>query len=214
MGDKPGVALAYNRLGIVATEYQRDYARAAALYQKSLTLFRESGERWGIAVVLGNLGSVAWYQGEYARASELFEKSLALFRELGDARNIASVLHDQGSVTLEQGHYDRATARFKESLALLKEQENKSDLAACLEGLARVAGMRGQPVPAARLWGAAEAIRASIGTPLTARERETNEGAVTAARAQLDEAAWQAAWSEGRAMALEQAIAYAAEQPG
>ena len=35
------------------------------------------------------------------------------------------------------------------------------------------------------------------------------EGRVTAARAQLDDAAWQAAWNEGRAMSPEQAVDYA-----
>ena len=34
------------------------------------------------------------------------------------------------------------------------------------------------------------------------------------ARAQLDERAWQRAWDEGRAMALERAVAYALEEPG
>ena len=38
--------------------------------------------------------------------------------------------------------------------------------------------------------------------------------ALAAARAQLDEAAWNAAWAEGRAMTLEQAVTYALEDAG
>ena len=35
---------------------------------------------------------------------------------------------------------------------------------------------------------------------------------IAAARAKLDAATWEAAWADGRAMSLEQAVAYAFEQ--
>jgi hypothetical protein len=81
-------------------------------------------------------------------------------------------------------------------------------LVVSLAGLAGVAGMQEQPVRAARLFGAAEALgeagsRPGIGHPI---EVERN---VALARAQLDEATFSAAWAAGRAMPLEQAIAEA-----
>ena len=78
--------------------------------------------------------------------------------------------------------------------------------AACLEGLAGVAGGQGQPEQAGRLFAAAEALRASLGTPLPPVERAEYACNVAAARGQRDEATWEAAWAEGRAMTLEQAI--------
>jgi non-specific serine/threonine protein kinase len=75
-----------------------------------------------------------------------------------------------------------------------------------LVGLASIAVARGQPVCAARLLGAANALRDAIGARLLVTEQEFVPGAV---RAELDEAAYAAAWAEGRAMLPEQAIEYA-----
>ena len=61
--------------------------------------------------------------------------------------------------------------------------------------------------------GAEEALREAIGLPVTQFDRVhcDYEGYLAAARSQLDETAWEAAWSEGRAMTPEQAIEYALE---
>ena len=64
----------------------------------------------------------------------------------------------------------------------------------------------------ARLAGVATALRRSLGSALPPVDREGHERYLAAARAHLDEAAWEAAWAEGRAMPLEQAIAYALEE--
>ena len=58
----------------------------------------------------------------------------------------------------------------------------------------------------------AAALREALGTPVQPVERRTFEPAVAAARASLGEEAFAAAWVEGRAMSLEQAIAYALEK--
>jgi DNA-binding NarL/FixJ family response regulator len=57
------------------------------------------------------------------------------------------------------------------------------------------------------MWGAAEALREAIGTPLPPVERATYERSIAAARAQLGEEAFAAAWQEGRTMTLEQVLA-------
>jgi DNA-binding CsgD family transcriptional regulator len=44
-------------------------------------------------------------------------------------------------------------------------------------------------------------------------ERYYYEPYITAARSQIDEASWMAAWAEGRAMTPEQAIEHALDQP-
>jgi hypothetical protein len=64
-------------------------------------------------------------------------------------------------------------------------------------------------VRAARLLAAAEALRDSLRLSLRAYEREDLEYAMTFARTHLDKEALGAAWAEGTAMTLEQAVAYA-----
>jgi len=78
-----------------------------------------------------------------------------------------------------------------------------------LEGVAGLAAAQGDARRAARLYGAAEALREVIRTPLAPFDRTEYDRYVAVARAQLDEAAFSAVWAEGRAMPLEQAIAEA-----
>src|SRR5262245_65430993 len=78
-----------------------------------------------------------------------------------------------------------------------------------LEGLAGVAVTQGLAEQGARLFGASEALRESMGWPLPPVSRADYERDVAAARAQLDEAAFAEEWAAGRALTLEQAIAEA-----
>ena len=72
-------------------------------------------------------------------------------------------------------------------------------MAYCLEGFAGLAGARGQGARAARLWGTVDALRTSIGAPLPPEPRPYYERSMAAARTLLGEAAWEAAFAEGRA---------------
>ncbi len=124
---------------------------------------------------------------------------------------VAWSLHNQGYLANHQGDDDQARACFSESLKLFQEWESMSGIGACLAGLARVANSHGQALRAARLLGAVEAICGAIGgifVPIYAAEYDRTEAAT---RAALDEQAFAAAWGEGRAMTLEQVIAYALE---
>ena len=81
-----------------------------------------------------------------------------------------------------------------------------------LEGLACVAAARGETERAARLFGASEALPEAMGAPPESGESALQEPYLAAARSQLDEASWQEAWAQGRAMTLEEAISYALEE--
>ena len=70
-----------------------DYVSAQALYEESLALRRELGDRGGMSLSLGNLGDVAVAEGNYASARALFEESLALRRALGDRRGLFMLLY-------------------------------------------------------------------------------------------------------------------------
>jgi hypothetical protein len=110
-------------------------------------------------------------------------------------------------VVLAQGDLAQAIACFVESLTLSWEESNLRDIAYCLEGLAGVASAQARPERAARLFGAAAALRELINHPLPPVSRSDYERDVAAARALIDEQFFEAAWAKGRALTLEQAIA-------
>jgi DNA-binding CsgD family transcriptional regulator/tetratricopeptide (TPR) repeat protein len=206
--NKPGIAFSLNHLGLVAV-YQGDYASAKALLEESLSLQRELEDMGGKAASLHNLGLVALYRSDYEPAKTLIEESLSLFRELGDKWAISILLNNLGLAALHQGDYERAAKFQEESLALRKELGDRGGIAECLEGLSGVAGARGEASRAVRLWAAAEAVRKEIGAPPPPGHRSLYETYLTAARFQLDDAAFAEAWAEGKDMTQEAAVDYA-----
>ncbi|MDQ5853342.1 MAG: tetratricopeptide repeat protein, partial [Chloroflexota bacterium] len=210
LGDKQGCATSLTLLGHMAVE-QGDLRRARALYEEALALFRALGDAMGVAWSLTALGEVARLEGDYAAAGTYYAESLALGRELGHKRFVGDALHNLGYVAHRQGHHAQAAAYFLESLALFQELEHKTSIINCLAGLAAVAVVAAQQPATVRravqLFGAAEALREGLGVSLQPADRVEWDRSVAAARAALDEATFAAAWAEGRAMTLEQAIA-------
>lgn len=94
-----------------------------------------------------------------------------------------------------QSDFDAALALHEQSLAIAREFHEDWLWASCLEGLASVVAKQGQCVWAARLWGTAEFLRERYGLPLIPVERVDYEPAVAAARTQLGEQAFVAAWA-------------------
>jgi hypothetical protein len=137
-------------------------------------------------------------------------ENMALAREMEDKWRLAGIIGWVGLLTVFSGdEHDLAERYLKEALALNRELGNWAYGAYCLEGFAGLAGAKAQGGRAARLWGAAEALRTTIGAPLPTEGRLYFERSMVAACAQLGEAAWEAAFAQGMAMAPEEAAAYA-----
>ena len=198
IGDKQGIAASLNNLGIVAN-YQGDQTTARALHEQSLALRREMGDKWGIETSLSNLGFVAQEQGDYVNARALFTESLALARELDNKRGISILLNNLGNLAIEQGDAATAQAHYRECLALCKETGNQLYFVYSLSGLAAVMAHRDDLSRATQLVAAAETLRLNVGAVREKVEARIYERTVAAARVGLSEAAFNAAWSAGRA---------------
>jgi non-specific serine/threonine protein kinase len=214
-GNSNDVASRLRALGNV-TLGQRDYERTGALFEEGLALARELGDKHGIAALLNSLGERARFQGDYEGAAAYYEESLALFRELGGRLQIAMILHNSGYVVLRQGDAQQAAALFEESLVLYQDLKRKQGVIECLIGLAGAAAAAAGEQPAtaewaARLFGAAEGPLEATGGGLAAADQAEYDRYLALAREQLDEPAFGAAWAEGRAMTMEQAVTYALE---
>jgi predicted ATPase/class 3 adenylate cyclase len=207
-GEERNLALSLNNLGNLAYE-QGERGEARALYEESLAIKRRMGDRQGIANSLVNLGNLALQQGERGVARSLYQESLEIQRELGDKRGIATALYQLGTIAQDQGEDEAAQALYAQSLGICRNLGDQLGIAKNLAGLAGVEGARGQADRAARLFGAAEALRDTLGAPLSPRGRERVEEHSAGVRASLGEEAFVAAWAAGRAMSLEAAIAVA-----
>jgi hypothetical protein len=74
-----------------------------------------------------------------------------------------------------------------------------------------MAAARGQARHAARLGGAAQALRDALGVPLPPADRADHDRAVLTIREALGEEAFAAAWDVGRAMPLDETVALTLE---
>ena len=214
LGDKAGIASALANLGQAAGLYG-DIGRVRELREEAEALRREPLDSRAILKLLHFLGAATYYEGDQARLVALTEENLAISRELGDTRSVVTCLILLGMISLTQDDHEGAAAPFKEALRLSHNLGDELNVFYCLLGLAGVAGSRGEPARAARLWGAAEILQEASGIrpPPVHRSEYEYEDRIVAARSRLGEGKFQAAWSVGREMTPEEAVEYALESP-
>lgn len=129
-----------------------DPGRTMQLFEGSADLFRQAGDRSGLAAVLGGAGFMALQQGHVQRAMTLLSESLTLYRELGDKWGISEALIHLGMIPLDRGDYAQATRYFEEALALAREIGSRHSEYGSLYNLARMAQVRGEHERALRLY--------------------------------------------------------------
>jgi hypothetical protein len=69
-------------------------------------------------------------------------------------------------VALSRGDHGDAATLFEEGMTLSEQVGDRANVAYCLEGLATVAGMRGEAERSTRLFGAAEGLLEGVGVPV------------------------------------------------
>jgi tetratricopeptide (TPR) repeat protein len=208
LGDQTGIARALTWRGLVALR-QRDFDVATALFEEGLELARKLEDKWFMGTVLAQMGATARVTGDYAKAVELCEESLAIYRTLNTERWIAYSLRLTGHAVRLLGDMERAAELYRESLALFGKTEDKWIATECVEGLALIASAQRNSERAARLFGAADAARETFGITMPRPAAGDQEHFWPAIPERPERTAFAAAWAEGRAMTLEQAIEYA-----
>jgi len=190
-----------------------DRERAKELREEGIVLARELGYVGELARLLFSQGYILILEGDYERGAALSEEAARLFREHGHkGGGLEFLLDNLGWAALYRGGPERARAAYEEGLALCAELGDRMAVSAYLDGLACVVGTEGGAERAARLFGAAEALREAVGWHLFSEEEALKEPYLRTARSQLDEASLEEAWAEGRAMSFDEAVSYAMEK--
>jgi DNA-binding CsgD family transcriptional regulator len=201
-------------LGVQDLE-QGEYERAKPFFEEALELSRDLGDKRNIVYALHNLAEVARHTGHYEQARTLGMEAVSVSREMDDKWGTARNFVWLGIVTAYKGDdYEEAAGFLEKGFALIREVGDWEFVAYALDSFAVIAGAKGQCERAARLWGAAEALRKTIGAAIHPTDRRDYERSVAAARAQLNESAWEAAFEEGMAMSAEEAAEYALSEEG
>jgi predicted ATPase/DNA-binding CsgD family transcriptional regulator len=195
-------------LGITA-EWQGDLDLAAARYEESRKLMERLDDsarlpHWTLLPV-ANLADVALLRGDPERAATLAEEAVAGWRQAGYLWGIAQALGTAAAAASERGDQVRATSLYGETLTLWLESDDGRGIAGTLAGIAGVANHRGQSERAARLLGAAWGVASVLGVRYLAHHVHA-ERVLAATQLRLDDQVFEAAWNEGQALSLEQAV--------
>ncbi len=117
---------------------QGDSEHAEGLLEQSLALFRNIGDKRGMAKSLRILGSLAGDRNSYGLARTLLEEGLALYYEMEDQNGIAYTREDLAQVLTSQGDYACARGLLEEDLLLYSALGKPYRTAYPLYNLARV----------------------------------------------------------------------------
>jgi tetratricopeptide (TPR) repeat protein len=214
-------------LGVAARELG-DLPRAETLLEESIAIHRGMRDDFSLCYPLEHLATVRIMQGDYPKALAFLEEALALTRRLRHLRVEGMTLHSMGMLFRYQGDPEPASSWYAESIRVFRSIGDRGELMQCLVGLGCAVVARGERAGlspdgtkrdrgrasllcGARLFGAAEALREGTGRVILSYDRAEHERCVRLAREALGEAAFEAAWAEGRALSLDQACALALE---
>ena len=208
LGYRRVMGVTLGNLGNLAAD-QGNWAESRELHREELAIWRDLGHKPGEALSLSNLASCLSEEGRYEEARRLGEEGLAVAREIEDQRCVANALHQLGRIALGEEHYEESQRLYREGLRAAREIRFAWGLVIGIEGLGRTAVADGDSTKAAKLFGAAGALRESMGAPMTQHQRV---GILTGLEESLGRDAFAAALVEGKAMSLDEALALALDE--
>jgi predicted ATPase/DNA-binding CsgD family transcriptional regulator len=124
--------------------WQGDYRRSAVLQERSLDLWRATGDEIQIAWAENALADAVAEVGDEARAISLYEAALARFREQGIEQGVSIVSSNLGVRFQRRGEWDRAAALYDESLAISRRLNDTASILVALGNLGDVALQQGR----------------------------------------------------------------------
>lgn len=158
---------------------------------------------------LHHLGELAAEEGDADRARCLFEEALEYARTSADKWLTAQALHGLGQLTRTAGDDKRVMGLHVEALELQRHLDDKPGIAASLEALAGLTAASGRHQHAARLLGAADALRRRGGYARLPWESPRYEADRKGACETLSAGEFDAAFAEGASLSIEEAITQA-----
>jgi DNA-binding CsgD family transcriptional regulator len=159
-------------------------------------------------------GQHALQSGDLPAARTAFEEAQGIAAQLECPWFLADCANRLGRLARAEGDPATAEDHHHRALALCARHGFRGMAAATLEGLASLAVAGEADMEAARLLGAAEALREATGQARWVPDQPAHDGGVAVLGDRLGDGAFQQAWKEGVALSLEEAAAYASRARG
>jgi non-specific serine/threonine protein kinase len=182
---------------------------AARLFAESRSASLAAGERFWEAASVEHLGWMALHQGDLTRGHSVLESAVELHRAAGHTWGLAGGLVALGALRTAQAAVDSARAALREAAVIYQDLSDVLGLANCIDtlGLLHASPATSAPETAARLFAAAERAREQVGVAASWSLDPTRVATATALRAALGDRAYADAWTTGRELSIDQALA-------
>ena len=176
-------------------------------FEEALALVEDDVEAgvWAPPILM-NLGLLATIQGDVVEARRWYEATLAALPADAVTFIRPMVLGHLASIAWNEGDRAKAAALQREALPLRRALWDVLALANSLANGAEFAAVGGRPEVAARLLGAAEALRVRGRVTIDPFNLGDPQALMARVREQLGEPAFAAAWAQGESLPLDQAI--------
>jgi predicted ATPase/DNA-binding SARP family transcriptional activator len=189
--------------------FSGDHDKARELYKQSIEYFEEIDDIRGQALAKENIGLMALTGEDIPEAVKWLTAALELAREGGDDREIAAAARSLAAAKVELRETDDATELLAESLVFARDIGETHGIAVCLETYAGVAATTNDAARAAKLFGASDTVRASIGAQRQPDNQILYDRWLAQTLAQLDTKTYSQHYEDGRALSLDAACSFA-----
>jgi predicted ATPase/class 3 adenylate cyclase len=179
-------------------------------FEEAIGLYRELGDRGGLANAIGALAMSRIRAGDLDGARPLVEESLTLARAAGNRFAIGWALFGLSQIAYYEGRLQEAVRSAVEALQVFDEGGDVSGISVMLVGLsAAAAQLIGAPEPTWRLRGAGVALSNRFG--IAWDDSVVEYLGIPPLVRPADDADAQQAWDAGAAMSVDEAVTYAIE---
>ena len=213
LGDPREIANALYNYALAKVYTAGDPEEAPRALDEAESIYRDLAD-------VGGLGDVEWARGTHAAhteaeipaAIEHMKQSIVHYREAGNEFGMGWGLHQVGDMARRIGDYEQAWENVAQGLVLFAGHRDFSAVVLLLAVAAAIARELGDWERGLRLAGAFHGLRLTSGTEIVEAETNRIEGyEFETLEALTGEAA--IPYREGRAMNIDQAVAYALEGP-
>lgn len=183
-------------------EMERGNTREAqTLFGQSAAAFEQSADVFSLAWSRGGLGECHLVLGDLQAARSCFEASLATFKSTGGREGTIIYTHHLARMDFLEGRLAEAADGFLQALAMSEQSDYPQMFARSIAGLGGVAVRAGRPVIGAQLLAAADGLIGQHARFLYPTDAQAYALLAGEARLALGDAAFDAAWQQGRVLA-------------
>jgi tetratricopeptide (TPR) repeat protein len=210
--DPFALAMSYGMIGLHMLLSTENTSKGNEYIEKGLALLKDTPHHFWQTMLLFGLGMTARFQGRFEEARGHFAPLLAVFHDMGDQHRTNMIHSECAHMERLEGQPDKAASMYRETILEWKRLGHRAAVANQLECFAFIAKVHEQVERAAKLFGAAEALREKIKIPMSEVEQIEYDRETTDLKANMGEKEFTSLWTEGKSMTMEQAIELASSK--